>query len=97
MRRMLSALMLLGLTATAVAQTPQVPQTRRGTMWIYATGQRIVWTAGQAQQFEGSVALRLSGGVTLTIDDTVVTADEATIDMRAREVRLGGDVRLKLQ
>src|SRR5688572_29157346 len=97
MRRMLSALMLLGLTATAVAQTTQAPQHHRGTMRIYATGQHIVYTAGQAHPFDGSVDLRLSGGVRLTIDGTVVTADDATVDVRAREVRLGGNVRLELR
>lgn len=99
MRRTLSALMLLGLTATVVAQTPQTPAIDakdvpiRGELRLGRSG--TVFTYRQSER-EGRV-LRLIGSVKFTIGGTVVTADEAIVDGRSGEVRLLGDVRLTIE
>jgi len=82
MRRISTALMLIGLTATVVAQTPQ---TRTDAMTM--EGGRIV---------ANGTVMELSGGVKFTINGVQVTADEATMDRRTQEVTLRGNVRMKL-
>jgi hypothetical protein len=47
MRRLLSFPMLLGLTATAIAQTPQAPPRREGKMWRYEGDHLVSYTYGQ--------------------------------------------------
>ena len=39
----------------------------------------------------------MSDGVSLTIDGTTILASDATVDMRAGEIKLNGDVRLKIR
>jgi hypothetical protein len=95
MRRMLSVLMLFGLTVTAIAQAPQPPQRGEGKMWRYEGDHLVSYTYGQ-QRWDVPY-LRLSGGVTMTIDGgSTLAADQAAIVLQSGEVELTGSVRLLL-
>jgi lipopolysaccharide assembly outer membrane protein LptD (OstA) len=91
MRRILSALMLIGLTATVVAQTPQAgvpqPATAPNRPTISSTGPTIV---------NGAVT-QLSGNVRISVNGIEIAADEATWDTGTGELALSGNVRLKLK
>ena len=89
-RTLFSALMLIGLTGTMLAQTPA----RAGEV-VTANGTRIQVTYGR-RTYQG-VVVQMSEGVSLTIDGTTIVANEATVDVRAGEIKLNGDVRLKIR
>ena len=83
MRRILPALMLIGLTATAVAQTPQA----RAQGQIKVEGRNVV-ANGTISEF--------TGGVKFTVNGLEITADEATMDTRTDVLSLRGNVQVKL-
>ena len=99
MRRTLSALMLLGLTASVVAQTPQTPATDakdvqiRGELRLWRTGTVVTYR----QSHRDGTVWRLTGNVKFTVAGAVVTADEAIVDGSSGEVQLLGDVRLTIK
>ena len=90
MRRILTALMLLGLTATIVAQTPKAPVPQTST-----------WPSLKMMSFSGPMKVtgtvtEVSGNVTILTNGIQITADEVTMDSSTQEMSLRGNVRVKL-
>jgi lipopolysaccharide assembly outer membrane protein LptD (OstA) len=97
MRRALAALSFVCLTGTLLAQAPIVQAPDSPIKKVLLGNSAITdITFGRAQK-NGPLVTEMSGGVRFKVDGTEVTADEVTLDFRAGELRLRGDVRLKFR
>ena len=96
MRRVVFALMVVGLTTTLLAQAPIVRAPDSPIKKVVIGNSAITdITFGRAEA-NGRVT-EMSGGVQFKVNGTLVTADGASVDIMAGEVRLRGDVRVKLR
>ena len=100
MRRVLTALLFVGLTGSLIAQAPtaQAPNSQpvKGSFFV-RDGHVIDFTAGRSQMNGDRPVTEMSGGVRIKINGVEIAADEATMDIRAGEMRLRGDVRVMLR
>ena len=92
MRRFLPALVFVGLTSTLVAQTPQTPKVRVADTSALGAPTKIAF--GQLAN-DGAVS-QFTGGVKITVDKMLISADEVIWDKATQELRLRGDVRIKV-
>jgi hypothetical protein len=101
MRRALTALLLVGLAGTLIAQAPIVQAPDSPTKKVLLGNSPVTdITYGRAEKKDPKNLLsptELSGGVQFRVGGMVMIADEASLDFRAGEIRLRGDVRLKIR
>lgn len=64
----------------------------------HARGSRLVkLNAGDPSLVLARLVTEMSGGVHFKVDGTEVSAHEASLDLQAGEIRLRGDVRLRIR
>ena len=99
MRRTVLALMLVGLTGTLVAQAPIVRAPDSPIKRVLIGNSAITdITFGRAEPSQTQKHVtEMSGGVQFKVNGIVVIADGASVDVFGGEIRLRGDVRVKLQ
>ena len=96
MRRALTALTFFALSGTLLAQTPIVRAPDSPIKKVLLGNSPVTdITFGRAEK-KGLIT-EMSGGVRFKGDGTEISADEASLDFLAGEIRLRGDVHLKFR
>jgi lipopolysaccharide assembly outer membrane protein LptD (OstA) len=95
MRRTLPAILFVGLTGTLIAQAPILAPDSPIKKVLVGNSSITDIAFGRAEK--KGLLTEMSGGVRFRVDGTEINADEATLDISAEEIRLRGDVRLKLR
>jgi lipopolysaccharide assembly outer membrane protein LptD (OstA) len=96
MRRALTALLFFALAGTLLAQAPVVRAPDSPVKKVLLGNSAVTDITFGRAELKGTTT-EMSGGVRFKVDGTEISADEASLDFRAGEIRLRGDVRLKFR